>query len=159
MRTFSKLFVAGILALTLFGSTAASCKGTVSPSPTSTEVQQTRAIGLKVINAIKQTALALRAVQDLEIDLHSQGVINDTDHQKAQRVFLTTFQVLDTALVQVGQATTQPQLRTTLELVKTNLTSLSDALVTSNPNASKALKQAAVAVTLALDIAFALIGA
>jgi len=152
-----------LLSLTLVFTLAAvpltSGCASVKPNPGVSEIQQTRAIGLKVTNALKQTALALRAVQDLEIDLHNQGIVTDADHQKIQKGFLTTFTVLDQALVSVGQATTQPQLRTTLELVKTNLASLSDALVTSNPNASKALKQAAVAVGLALDIAFALVGA
>ena len=154
-----RLILSVVLCLTLAAVPLSSGCASVKVNPNATEIQQTRAIGLKVINALKQTALALRAVQDVEIDLHTQGVVNDTDHQKAQRVFLATFQVIDTALVQVGQATTQPQLRTTLELVKTNLTALSDALTVSNPGAAKTLKQAAIAVTLALDIAFALIGA
>lgn len=154
-----RLLLALSLCFTLAAVPLTSGCATVKTNPGQTEVQKTRAIALKVTNALKQTALALRAVQDLEIDLHSQGIVTDTDHRKIQQAFLTTFTVLDTALVQIGQATSQPQLQTTLELVRGNLTALSDALAVSNPNASKTLKNAAAAVELALEIAMALVGA
>jgi hypothetical protein len=145
------------LVLSLSVPAFSSC-ASVKTNPSQTEQQHARDVGVKILSAIKQATIALRAVQDLEISFHDAKTITDADHRRIQQAFLVTFQTLDVAVTQIGAATTTAQLQTTLTTVKTTVASLSQALATSAPAASKALQTAAAGIGLAIDVALSLIG-
>lgn len=128
------------------------------PDPTQTEQQQTRELAGKILKSLQSAVVAMRALQDLEISFHQGGLVTDTDHKKIQQAFLIAFGAMDVAVVQIGAATTQPQLRTTLGLVKTTVSDLAAVLAVPAPNASKALQTAAATIGLAVDVALALLG-
>lgn len=159
MKTLTRACLSLLLAFTLAATPLVSTGcASFKTDPTQTEQQQTRELAGKILKSLQSAVVAMRALQDLEISFHDSKLVTDTDHKKIQQAFLVAFGAMDVAVVQIGAATTQPQLRTTLGLVKTTVSDLAAVLAVPAPNASKALQTAAATIGLAIDVALALIG-
>lgn len=135
---------------------ASSGCATVKTNPTLTEQEQARQIGAKIAKGIQNTALVLRQLQDAEIAFHNapadRRTITDAEHRKIQGAFLIVFQQLDNSLTRVQRVTSRADLKTTVTETETALKDLADALVVSNPEASKYLKAAAEGVRLVFAV-------
>lgn len=129
----------------------------LAPRPTINQVQDVRALGIRVANGIEKVGLATEGVQLTEIALHDAKFIGDEEHRSIQIGFKAFAIIVLESIKRARNAISAPELRSTVTGITDGLTDLGKKLQVSHPNAANVLGSAMVALSATAAVILAIL--